>query len=268
MATYVIGDVQGCFAQLEALLAKASYKRKRDMLWFVGDLINRGPASLATLRFAMALNDRAVTVLGNHELHFLAIAFGGHPTRPGDTLDEVLGASDCGQLAHWLRRQPLLHRGKGVVMAHAGVPHIWRLKQAQKRAGEVEAALRGDDCQAFLRRIYGNEPNAWRKSLRGANRLRATVNYFTRMRFINAAGELEFSRKGSADDAPAGFRPWFRFPPRVKRPILFGHWASLNGLREPHAIGVDTGCVWGRRLTAHRLEDGQFISVAGQGWRA
>ena len=267
MATYVIGDVQGCFGPLEALLGKVSYKRKRDVLWFAGDLINRGPASLATLRFVRGLGDGAVTVLGNHDLHFLAIALGGHSTRPADTLDELLGAKDSGQLAHWLRRQPLLHRGKGAVMTHAGIPHIWRLKQATKRAGEVEAVLRGKDHQKVLRGIYGNRPDVWHKSLRGIDRLRTVVNYLTRMRFVSASGKLEFTRKGGIADAPAGFKPWFHFPTRVKRPILFGHWASLNGVCEPHAIGLDTGCVWRRRLTAYRLEDGKFIRVAGEGWR-
>ena len=261
MSTYVIGDVQGCFAQLEALLAKVRYRQKRDALWFVGDLINRGPDSLATLRFVRKLGDRAVIVLGNHDLHFLAIAFGGHPTRSSDTLDELLGARDCQELAHWLRRLPVLHKGSGVVMTHAGVPHIWSLKQARKRAREVEAVIAGGQYQAFFRRMYGNEPARWSKSLEGMARWRTIVNYLTRMRFVNAAGELDFAHKGPANDAPRDFKPWFEFPPRVRRPVVFGHWASLEGVHHGHAIGVDTGCVWGRTLTALRLEDRKLFQV-------
>ena len=261
MSTYVIGDVQGCFAQLEALLAKVRYRRKRDELWFVGDLINRGPESLATLRFVRKLGDRAVTVLGNHDLHFLAIVFGGHPTRSSDTLDELLGARDCMKLAHWLRGLPLLHKGRGAVMAHAGIPHIWSLKQAAKRAREVEAVLGGNRYPEFFKAMYGNEPSAWSKSLAGTARQRVIVNYFTRMRFVNAVGALELLHKGPADGAPRGFRPWFEFPPRVKRPVVFGHWASLQGVQTERAIGVDTGCVWGRSLTALRLEDGKLVRV-------
>ena len=261
MSTYVIGDVQGCFAQLEALLVKVRYRRRNDRLWFVGDLINRGPDSLATLRFVRKLGDRAVSVLGNHDLHFLAIVFGGHPTRSSDTLDELLGAKDCLKLAHWLRRLPLLHRGRGVVMAHAGVPHIWSLKQATKRARELEAVLSGDGYRQFFEAMYGNEPAAWSKSLDGIARQRVIVNYFTRMRFVNAAGELEFMHKGPSDQAPRGFRPWFEFPHRIERPIVFGHWASLEGVRRKRAIGVDTGCVWGRTLTALRLEDRKLLHV-------
>ena len=261
MSTYVIGDVQGCFAQLEALLVKVRYRRGKDRLWFVGDLINRGPDSLATLRFVRKLGDRAVSVLGNHDLHFLAIVFGGHPTRSSDTLDELLGAKDCLKLAHWLRQLPLLHRARGVVMTHAGVPHIWSLKQATKRARELEAVLRGDRYRHFFEAMYGNEPAAWSKSLEGMARQRVIVNYFTRMRFVNAAGELEFMHKGPSDQAPQGFRPWFEFPHRIERPIVFGHWASLEGVRRKRAIGVDTGCVWGRTLTALRLEDRKLLHV-------
>ena len=261
MSTWVIGDVQGCFAQLETLLAKVRYRRRGDRLWFVGDLINRGPDSLATLRFVRKLGERAVTVLGNHDLHFLAIVFGGHPTRSSDTLDELLGALDCLTLAHWLRRLPLLHKGRGVVMTHAGVPHIWSLKQAVRRARELEAVLGGDRHGKFFRAMYGDEPTAWSKSLDGIARQRIIVNYFTRMRFVNASGDLEFQHKGPAGDAPRGFRPWFEFPARIDRPIVFGHWASLQGVQHKGAIGVDTGCVWGRSLTALRLEDRRLVQI-------
>ena len=265
VSTYVIGDVQGCFAQLEELLAKVRYKRRKDRLWFVGDLINRGPDSLATLRFVRKLGERAVAVLGNHDLHFLAIVFGGHATRPSDTLDELLGASDCLQLAHWLRELPMLHRGEGVVMTHAGIPHIWTLKQAGSHARELEAVLRGDGYRKFFHAMYGNEPSAWSKSLAGMPRHRVITNYFTRMRFVNAAGEMEFEHKGHSDHPPPGFKPWFDFRLRIDRPIVFGHWASLEGVRRQRAIGLDTGCVWGRCLTALRLEDRKLLCVECDG---
>ena len=262
MSIYVVGDVQGCFAELDALLSRVRFRRRRDALWFVGDLVNRGPDSLATLRFVRGLGESAVVVLGNHDLHFLAIALAGHPPRAADTLDALLGAKDCGKLARWLRRQPLLHSARGVVMSHAGVPHTWRHKQAKRRAREVEAALNGDAHREFLRRLHGDRPDCWSKSLVGIDRLRTIVNYLTRMRFIDAKGRLDLSHKGAAKDAPAGFKPWFAFPPRTMRPKLFGHWAALDGVASAHAIGVDTGCAWGARLTAHRLEDGKRFSVA------
>lgn len=261
MSTYVIGDVQGCFTQLETLLTKVGYKRK-DRLWFVGDLINRGSESLDTLRFVKNLGSRAVTVLGNHDLHFLAIVFGHHKARAADTFDDVLGAPDCLELAHWLRDLPLLHEDNGFVMVHAGVPHIWSLKQARKHAREVEAVISGDVYKKFFKEMYGNEPSTWSKTLDGMDRYRIITNYLTRMRLLGPVGELELNHKGALDDVPRGYKPWFEYKPKVAEPILFGHWAALDGRTEDdQMIGLDTGCVWGRCLTAFRLEDRKFVTV-------
>ena len=167
MSTYVIGDVQGCFTELESLLAEVRYRENKDQLWFAGDLINRGPESLETLRFVKKLGSTAVTVLGNHELHFLAIVFGGHKSHGSDTFQDVLNSPDCMELAHWLRSLPLLHRGDGCVMVHAGIPHVWGLSDACNYAREVEQVISGDDYEAFFEEMYGNEPACWSTSLGG-----------------------------------------------------------------------------------------------------
>ena len=262
MSTYVIGDLQGCFTRLEALLTKLRYRRGIDKLWFAGDLINRGPESLATVRFVKSLGDSAVSVLGNHDLHFLAIVFGGHRKLASDTFDDMLDAPDRLELAHWLRGLPLMHRQNGFVMVHAGLPHIWTLRQAETHAREVESVIRDDKAyQNFFRRMYGNVPNVWSDALRGMDRHRVITNYFTRMRLMSHAGEMDFSHKGGLEDAPAGVRPWFEFPSRIRETILFGHWAALDGVTGDRAIGLDTGCVWGRSLTAFCLEDGSLTRV-------
>ncbi len=263
MSTYVIGDLQGCFTQLEALLSKVGYRSGADRLWFTGDLINRGPESLDAVRFVRSLGGSAVTVLGNHDLHFLAIVFGGHRTMASDTFDELLHAPDRLEIAHWLRGLPLMHREHGFVMVHAGLPHIWTLHEAEDRAREVESVMRDDEAYgSFFRQMYGNAPEAWSDSLVGMDRHRVITNYFTRMRLVTPAGEMDFSHKGSLDGAPAGFRPWFEFPSRIREPILFGHWAALDGATgNRDMIGLDTGCVWGRHLTAYCLEDRSITRV-------
>ncbi len=263
MSTYVIGDLQGCFAQLEALLAKVGYRRAVDRLWFTGDLINRGPESLTTVRFVKSLGDSAVTVLGNHDLHFLAIVFGGHRTLASDTLDDLMDAPDRLEIAHWLRGLPLMHRENGFAMVHAGLPHIWTLRQAETHAREVESVMRDDErYENFFRHMYGNVPNVWSDALEGMDRHRIITNYFTRMRLMSHAGEMDFSHKGGLEGAPAGFRPWFAYPSRIREPILFGHWAALDGETGNRGmIGLDTGCVWGRHLTAYCLEDGSITRL-------
>ena len=263
MSTYAIGDLQGCFAQLETLLAKVGYRRGVDRLWFAGDLINRGPESLATVRFVRSLGDSAVTVLGNHDLHFLAIAFGGHRQLAVDTFDDLMNASDRLEIAHWLRGLPLMHRQNGFVMVHAGVPHIWTVREAEAHAREVESIMRDDATyEDFFRQMYGNLPNVWSEALIGMDRHRVITNYFTRMRLMSHAGEMDFSHKGGLEGAPLGFRPWFAYPSRIREPILFGHWAALDGATGARdMIGLDTGCVWGRRLTAYCLEDGGITQV-------
>lgn len=260
MATYLVGDIQGCYASLRTLLRRAGFGA-RDTLWCVGDLVNRGPDSLATLRFARDLGPRFAGVLGNHDLHFLAIVYGGHDERPGDTLGETLAAPDCAVLADWLRRQPLLLEADAAVIVHAGIPHVWDLARARRAAREVEGVLRGPEHRAFFQAMYGDGP-AWDETLVGMDRQRAIVNYFTRMRLVDGQGGLEFAHKGAPAAPPPGYRPWYAYPPKVDKRIYFGHWAALDGITGVgHAVGLDTGCVWGRRMTLARLPEGTVHSV-------
>lgn len=262
MATYLVGDLQGCFASLEALLEKVGFGTD-DALWCVGDLINRGPDSLATLRFAQGLGKRFAGVLGNHDLHFLAMVYGGHPHRDSDTLGDLLAAPDCLELADWLRHRPLLIEDDDLVVAHAGIPHIWDLDTTRDKAREVEDVVRGGGHRQFFQAMYGNEPSLWDDALVGMGRHRVIVNYFTRMRLVDAEGRMEFSHKGDLQGLPPGFQPWFGYPSRIRKTVFFGHWAALDGATgEAQAVGLDTGCVWGRSLTAIRLEDRRLFSVA------
>ena len=261
MATYIVGDIQGCFASLQALLEEMSFG-STDTLWCVGDLVNRGPDSLATLRFLRGLGERFACVLGNHDLHFLALVYGGHRPRPGDTLQALLAAPDCMDLAEWLRHQPLLAEAAEAVMVHAGIPHIWNLDTARANARQAEAVLSGPSHRSFFKVMYGNEPALWDERNVGTARHRAIVNYFTRMRLVDYEGRMEFAHKGTLDDLPHGYRPWFSYPSRIDKTLYFGHWAALNGRTDnPRAIGLDTGAVWGRTMSAIRLEDGQRWAV-------
>ncbi len=265
MTTYAIGDVQGCYDSLMRLLDAIDFDATQDRLWFVGDLVNRGPRSLDVLRFVRDLAGGAVTVLGNHDLHLLAVFDTGRARR-SDTLGELLASAECEELIAWLAARPLMHvdRDLGFAMTHAGIPHVWSIDQAQARAREVETVLQGDRRGEFLRAMYGNEPVAWRDDLEGYDRLRVIVNYFTRMRVIDADGALDLGFKSGADSAPAGFRPWFaayRDRPLGLR-LVFGHWAALNGVCDVADIfALDTGCVWGGTLTALRLVDQERFFV-------
>ena len=260
-STYVVGDIQGCFRSLERLLEVAGFGDE-DVLLCVGDLVNRGPDSLATLRFTYRLGERFDCVLGNHDLHFLAMVYGGHPHRATDTMEALLAAPDCGELAEWLRRRPLLIENEGHVLVHAGIPHVWDLDTARANARELEEILRGPGHRAFFRAMYGNEPALWDSGLVGMDRHRAIVNYLTRMRLVDAAGRLDFIHKGTLEDRPAGFEPWFGYPSKVGKMLYFGHWAALDGTTDQaRIVGLDTGCVWGRTLTAVRLEDGEMFSI-------
>ena len=250
--------MQGCYETLRYLLEKINFDRDLDRLWFVGDLVNRGPQTLETLRFVQELGECAITVLGNHELHLLAIFYGGHETRNGDTLDDVLRAPDCEQLAGWLRTLPLMHEDEKQVIVHAGIPHIWDLGFAGLAAREVETVIRGSAYRKYFENMYGNFPEVWKGSLFGMDRHRAITNYFTRMRLISGDGTLEFSHKGALFNVPEGYQPWFRFQRLVNKPIIFGHWAALEGeTGVDHVSAIDTGCVWGRNLTALRIDDGR-----------
>ena len=255
MAVFVIGDVQGCYRELRALLRKIRYSADRDRLWFVGDLVNRGPDSLAVLRFVRGLGDGAVTVLGNHDLHLLATALGVRAPHPRDTLAEVLAAPDRDILLDWLRRRPLLHEGEqGFVMIHAGLPPQWDLARARSCAREVEAALAAPGHEAFIRHMYGDQPDRWSDALSGWDRLRFITNCFTRLRYCRADGSLALAEKGAPPAVP-GLIPWFRVPGRASAglPIVCGHWSTLGRHREGGVWSLDSGCVWGGALTALRL---------------
>ncbi len=271
MSTYVVGDIQGCYKPLRALLKKVRFSVSTDTLWCVGDLINRGPHSLDTLRFLQDLVSAAVIVLGNHDLHFIAINENCAPTRNQDTLDKLLRASDCQQLSDWLRNKPLAHVDaidtkmglKNFLMIHAGVAPSWTLQDTLNYAAEVEYALQGRSYKEFLRHMYGDVPARWHNGLKDLDRLRVITNYLTRIRFCDPIGTMCLNIKEGLSAAPAGFNPWYHYEKITPNAtILFGHWAALEGRtnrQEVHAL--DTGLVWGRELTLMRLEDFKRYSV-------
>lgn len=264
MATYAIGDVQGCFQALQGLLEQIAFNPKRDRLWLVGDLVNRGPDSLAVLRFVKGLGNTAVCVLGNHDLHLIAVAEGHAVLRRDDTLDETLNAPDCAALVAWLRQRPLMHAEGGCAMVHAGLLPSWTVTQAQELAHEVENALRAPHYASVLARMYGNEPDRWNNRLTGYARLRVIVNAMTRMRVCTREGVMLLRYKGDSAMLPAGVLPWFAVPGRASSttPLIFGHWSALGLVLEPNVIGLDTGCLWGRKLSALRLEDRQLFQFS------
>jgi len=279
VATYAIGDLQGCFDEFEALLKAIDFVPDRDKIWLVGDLVNRGPKSLATLRSIMALGDSAQVVLGNHDLHFLSVFYGGHDTRRSDTLDELLAAPDVEDLAAWLRTQPLMYTDSdlGWLMVHAGVPPLWSLAELSERALEAREFYTGANGADFFAGMYGNSPVRWNKNLTGLERVRCVVNYLTRMRLVAIDGTLDFANKGAPNNLPPGFLPWFsqeRLGPLGIK-VAFGHWAALEGEIDgkieddtgylPTVAALDTGCVWGRKLTALCLETGLRTAVAARG---
>jgi len=285
VATYAIGDLQGCLDEFEALVDAIEFTPSEDRLWLVGDLVNRGPKSLATLRFIRQLGDSVNVVLGNHDLHFLAVFYGGHDTRRSDTLDELLAAPDVEELAAWLRTQPLVYQDcdLGWLMVHAGVPPLWSQEELLERAAEAKEFYGGNNGAEFFAGMYGNSPVRWNDKLVGLERVRCVVNYLTRMRLVATDGTLDFAVRGAPSDLPAGFLPWFlqeRFRP-LDAKVAFGHWAALEGNTEfsgarspqdncnegylPSVAALDTGCVWGRELTALCLETGLRTAVAAGG---
>jgi bis(5'-nucleosyl)-tetraphosphatase (symmetrical) len=263
MAIYAIGDIQGCFDELQALLGAIRFDRHKDRLWFVGDLVNRGPRSLSVLRFVKALGDAAVTVLGNHDLHLVTVAAGLAKPREDDTLGEVLGAPDCAALLDWLRARPMIHLEDEYVLVHAGLLPQWDVEQAQALGREVEAALRGPRHREFLGALYGGKPDRWDDDLRGDDRLRVIVNAMTRMRFCTRQGAMDFHVKGDATSAPPGYLPWFDVPDRrtATRTVVCGHWSALGLRLAPNLLALDSGCVWGGRLSAVRLKDRALTQV-------
>lgn len=270
MSTYVIGDIQGCHGAFLELLDYLAFDPARDRIWITGDLVNRGEDSLAVLRWGMQHDHCVVAVLGNHDLHLLAVAEGYVPPHRRDTLDMILGAPDRDQLLAWLRHRPMLHREGPWMMVHAGLPPEWSADQARLHAGELEAALRGPDWRHFLKHMYGNEPRRWNPNLTGQDRLRYIANVLTRCRFLYPDGSLEFQHKLGLDTAPPELTPWFDFPGRRAREarILFGHWSTLGLVLREDVIALDSGCLWGGALTAFRLEDQQCFQVRCQARRA
>ncbi len=261
MATYAVGDLQGCLAPLKKLLKKAKFNWDRDRLWMTGDLVNRGPDSLRALRYLYKRRDNVTAVLGNHDLHLLAVASGLAKKSRNDTLDKILIAHDRDELLRWLRQLPLIHTEDDFTLVHAGIPHVWTLEEAHEYAQEVEAALRGPEWRKFLSRMYGNSPRRWNDNLVGYPRLRTITNYLTRMRFLYANGQLDLASKGQQPNPGREVAPWFSYPNRETREqkIIFGHWAALQGqVSDPNLFAMDTGCVWGNHLTMVCLETGEW----------
>jgi bis(5'-nucleosyl)-tetraphosphatase (symmetrical) len=262
MTTYAIGDIQGCQRQLNKLLQRIYEATPNPRLIFVGDLVNRGPHSLATLREIRALGDSASVVLGNHDLHLLAVAHGIRKPHRSDTLDDILHAEDRDELLDWLRRQPLALFEDNHLFVHAGVLPQWSAQQTIALAHEVEAVLRSDDWVDFLRQMYGNAPATWSDALEGADRLRCIVNALTRLRFCTVDGTMEMLSKGVEPELP-GFMPWFEVPGRKTDDVtvVAGHWSTLGLTMRPNLLTLDTGCLWGGKLSAVRLTDRAVIQV-------
>lgn len=268
MSVYAIGDVQGCYAPLQQLLERLRFDTARDRLWFTGDLVNRGPQSLEVLRFVKELGERAVCVLGNHDLHLLAVAAGAAKFKKRDTLEEILKAPDRDELLHWLRTRPLLHHDAdlGCTLIHAGLLPPWDLTDAQRLAREAETVLRGDQCVEFFHHMYGDLPDHWNENLRAHDRWRVIVNAFTRLRYCDLDGNMDLRPKGPPGSQPPDLLPWFQIPARRSRglKIVFGHWSALGLWQGEDVIGLDSGCLWGRSLSAVRLdaEPVEFFSAA------
>jgi bis(5'-nucleosyl)-tetraphosphatase (symmetrical) len=265
MATYAIGDVQGCFDELTQLLAKVNLQ-KGDRLWFVGDLVNRGPKSLDVLRFVRDLGARAATVLGNHDLHLIAQHAGVERPHEGDSFQDVLEAADADELVGWLRGQPMVHVEGAYAMVHAGLLPPWSIDKAAALGKEVEAALAASDYHDFLKAMYGDKPDRWSDALSGWDRLRVIVNAMTRMRFCDRAGRLDLDGKGT--EPRKGYLRWYHARRREDRTLLFGHWSQLGLVAEPHVLGLDSGCVWGGALTAVRLEDRTLFQIPCPGYQS
>lgn len=267
MSLYLIGDLQGCDAALGRLLDEINFSPSQDTLYLLGDLVNRGPDSLAVLRRLSALGNAAQCLLGNHDLHLLAVWQGIRPGGKNDTLVGVLAAPDCNNLLHWLRHRSLALQTSGWLMVHAGVLPQWTTEQTLALAGEVEQALRASDFKDFLSTVFGNTPNKWTNDLQGPERLRVIVNALTRLRFCTPDGQMEFVTKGGLAEAPPGYLRWFDVPGRVtqNQPIAFGHWSTLNagGAMHQNTLALDTGCVWGGCLSAAKLgqSPGEFELV-------
>jgi len=263
MTHYAVGDIQGCYEELRELLKRVAFNPRRDHLWVVGDLVNRGPDSAATLKFLYNNRDSVSAVLGNHDLALLAIYYGHRTPKRGDTIDDILSASQCKRWMNWLRTLPLCYYNKtqGYAMVHAGIAPQWTLRKALALSFEVEQVLQSKNIDAYLSVMFGNEPATWQENLTGTDRLRCITNYFTRMRIVNRYGALQLNYKGDLQTIPKNHYAWFNHPQRktANQRILFGHWASLGGhVRNKKLYGLDTGCVWGGHLTLMNLDTNDF----------
>jgi bis(5'-nucleosyl)-tetraphosphatase (symmetrical) len=265
MAIYAIGDIQGCYDELTLLLDKIGFNEDRDRLWFTGDLVNRGPKSLQTLRMIRAMGSNAIVVLGNHDLHLLATAYHHRKPAKKDTLDDILTAPDRDELFEWLRYRPLMHADNklGLTLVHAGLHPDWSLAKAQSLAHEVEAVLRSDKHTAFYKHMYGDKPDMWSDDLKSWSRLRFITNIFTRLRYCDQNGRISMSIKGAPGTQPAGQHPWFEIAHRRSKndQIIFGHWSTLALVKDypfTNVYPLDTGCLWGGQLTALRLDTKPF----------
>jgi len=277
MSTYAIGDLQGCFSELNELLDIINFNETTDQLWFVGDIINRGPESLACLRFVKSLGNNARTVLGNHELHLLAVANNVCNLHRKDTLDEILNSDDAEELLNWIRNLPLLVNDNELnfVMSHAGLPPQWTLKETQKFAQETEVLLRGDGFNDFIKYLYGDEPDEWTESLKGYDRHRFIINALTRIRYCYADGRLNLTAKNAPGKEASYLIPWYSLPNRQtnKNKIIFGHWSTVHlgnvkDFKQFNVYPLDTGCLWGGYMTAMRLEDEKRFSVTSRQFKS
>ena len=271
MSTYAIGDIQGCLDELLQLLQKIGFDPAIDRVWFTGDLVNRGPKSLETLRFVKGLGESATTVLGNHDLHLLAAwKHKQKHFKSNDSLSAIFKADDCDELLEWLRRQPLMHYDPQLdyAMVHAGLPPQWSIEQALGHAAEVESVLQGKKFHEFLGHMYGNKPSRWSDKLKGWDRLRFIVNSFTRLRFCRPDGKQEFKHKGRVKNAPEGYLPWFKLKHRksFEQRLIFGHWSALGLYQKNNVHSIDTGCLWGGSLSALHLESGEVTSLPCPGF--
>ena len=263
MAIFAIGDIQGCYDELLKLLDKIKFDKVTDQLWFTGDLVNRGPKSLETLRFVKSLDKSAVTVLGNHDLHLLAVASQKRKLRKKDSFKPVLDAPDCEELMYWLRHRPLFHFDDKFCLLHAGLPPQWGFDKTKKMARKVEKILQGPDYTYLLKQMYGNKPDIWSSDLKGIKKTRFIINCFTRMRYCQADGRIDLEHNGPPGIQPEHLIPWFEHPDRksTSMSIIFGHWSTLGFYTENNCYGIDTGCLWGGQLTALRL-DGEMYRTS------
>ncbi len=260
--TFAVGDIQGCLDPLKQLLDKVNFDESIDQLWCVGDLVNRGPDSLGTLEFLYSIRKSLKVVLGNHDLHLLAVAYGEKKVKADSDLLHIAASENADKLLKWLRKQPLVHwdKDRNLAMSHAGIPPMWSVKKAKALSDEVQQVLKSDQHYKFYRAMYGNEPDCWSDDLKGMDRLRVITNYLTRMRFLGQNGQLEFENKANIEDAQEGFQPWYDYENKLKKnQLLFGHWAALGGLfNHPQVTGLDTGCVWGGPMTLMNIDTHAF----------